>query len=284
MQKPLCGSQKEHLSQIFQILFLQSNLVKRTTLLMFSGVLQVTDLNDFLGPSQACIKPTEIKKDDVKEDTTLRLDAGTGRYMEVSKDGEEKTLETASVSLNDCLACSGCITSAESVLITSQSHHDLLNALREKNVAGENGKATLKTVVVTLSPQSRASFAAKYNISPLTVHKKLASFFTGLGVDFVFDSSFGRDFSLLESAKEFVERFKRKRESNSEFSTELPMLASACPGWICYAEKTHSYLLPYISVVKSPQQVMGIFGEEVSCQTTESDARSSVSRDSDALL
>lgn len=34
----------------------------------------------------------------------------------------------------------------------------------------------------------------------------------------------------------------------------LPMLASACPGWVCYAEKTHgSYILPYISTTKSPQ-------------------------------
>lgn len=34
----------------------------------------------------------------------------------------------------------------------------------------------------------------------------------------------------------------------------LPMLASACPGWVCYAEKTHGdYILPYISSTKSPQ-------------------------------
>ena len=34
----------------------------------------------------------------------------------------------------------------------------------------------------------------------------------------------------------------------------LPMLASACPGWVCYAEKTHGdYVLPYISTTKSPQ-------------------------------
>ena len=32
------------------------------------------------------------------------------------------------------------------------------------------------------------------------------------------------------------------------------MLASACPGWVCYAEKTHgSFILPYISTTKSPQ-------------------------------
>ncbi|CAO2642320.1 Cytosolic iron-sulfur assembly component 3 [Lemmus lemmus] len=36
------------------------------------------------------------------------------------------------------------------------------------------------------------------------------------------------------------------------------MLASACPGWICYAEKTHgNFILPYISTARSPQQVMG---------------------------
>ena len=36
------------------------------------------------------------------------------------------------------------------------------------------------------------------------------------------------------------------------------MLTSACPGWICYAEKTHgNFILPYISKVKSPQTVMG---------------------------
>ena len=29
-------------------------------------------------------------------------------------------------------------------------------------------------------------------------------------------------------------------------------------GWVCYAEKTHgTFILPYISTVRSPQQVMG---------------------------
>ena len=38
---------------------------------------------------------------------------------------------------------------------------------------------------------------------------------------------------------------------------KLPMLASVCPGWICYAEKTHGFILPYVSQTKSPQQIMG---------------------------
>lgn len=39
-----------------------------------------------------------------------------------------------------------------------------------------------------------------------------------------------------------------------ERSSTLPMLASACPGWVCYAEKTHGDLvLPFISTARSPQ-------------------------------
>ncbi|NWR46509.1 NARFL factor, partial [Regulus satrapa] len=74
------------------------------------------------------------------------------------------------------------------------------------------------------------------------------------GVHYVFDTTFSRNFSLLESQREFLRRFHRQAEDKKA----LPMLASACPGWICYAEKTHgSFIIPHISTTKSPQQVMG---------------------------
>ncbi|NXB45523.1 NARFL factor, partial [Leucopsar rothschildi] len=74
------------------------------------------------------------------------------------------------------------------------------------------------------------------------------------GVHYVFDTTFSRNFSLLESQQEFVRRFHRQADDKKA----LPMLASACPGWICYAEKTHgSFIIPHISTTKSPQQVMG---------------------------
>ncbi len=41
------------------------------------------------------------------------------------------------------------------------------------------------------------------------------------------------------------------------------MVFCALAGWICYAEKTHgSYILPYISTTKSPQQIMGSLVKE----------------------
>ncbi|ORY48185.1 iron hydrogenase, partial [Rhizoclosmatium globosum] len=158
------------------------------------------------------------------------------------------------ISLNDCLACSGCITSAESILVASQSHQDVYAALASNASSPPDQR---KTIVITLSPQSRASFAAKYNLSPLSVHQRLYGFFTKLGCDHVVDASFARDFSLIESAREFVRRYRSVNGNGISGEGIMPMLASACPGWICYAEKTHDYILPNISTTKSPQQIMG---------------------------
>jgi iron only hydrogenase large subunit-like protein len=103
-------------------------------------------------------------------------------------------------------------------------------------------------VIISVSPQSRASLAVRYKLTPSVVHRKLAFFFKSIGVSHTLDTAFSRDISLLESAREFVDRYKAKSG---------PMLSSACPGWICYAEKTHPNLISYISTTKSPQQVMG---------------------------
>uniref|UniRef100_A0A3B1IFP5 Nuclear prelamin A recognition factor-like n=1 Tax=Astyanax mexicanus TaxID=7994 RepID=A0A3B1IFP5_ASTMX len=175
-----------------------------------------------------------------------------GSYFQVNQDGQRQKLEKAKITLNDCLACSGCITSAESILITQQSHEELYRVLR-LNQQSSGGEQKV-VVVVSVSPQSRASLAARYGLSSSETARRLTAFFKNLGVQYVFDTGFSRTFSLLESQREFLERFARKEEDKKA----LPMLASACPGWICYAEKTHGdFILPYISSTRSPQQMMG---------------------------
>lgn len=76
-----------------------------------------------------------------------------------------------------------------------------------------------------------------------------------LGFAYVWDTTFARHLALLEHVREFQER--RAGEAGG-----LPMLSSACPGWICYAEKTHKDILPFISRTKSPQQIMGTLVKE----------------------
>lgn len=94
----------------------------------FSSAVILGDLNDFITPSQACIKPVETPKV-TERDATVKIDGGN--YYQVGKDGVETKMETASISLTDCLACSGCITSAESVLITLQNHQEIFQILKE---------------------------------------------------------------------------------------------------------------------------------------------------------
>ncbi|TBU29626.1 iron hydrogenase [Dichomitus squalens] len=235
----------------------------------FSGALTLTDLNDFITPSQACIKPVEQTNKPEPQDagaaaTQIQVDS-SGSYYEVSTNaptagqtaGKQK-LTTAEISLNDCLACSGCITSAESVLITMQSHAEVLNVL-ENNPP--HSSPNHKLPVISIAPQCLASLAASIsssssqNVSLLQVLRRVSAFCKEvLGFAHVFDTTFARHITLLEHAKEFTER------KNGE--GKLPMLASACPGWVCYAEKTHAEMLPFISRTKSPQQVMGTLVKE----------------------
>lgn len=143
------------------------------------------------------------------------------------------------------------------------SEQELINAIKKNKQAPDD----IKIIVISLSPQSVASLSGKYNISPIDCMRKLEWFFKvhlmdkyGLGRSsnrlFLADTSFSREFSLIESAREFCGR--KWRDDSNDSSISLPLLASSCPGWICYAEKTHgNFILPYISTTKSPQQIMG---------------------------
>ncbi|XP_028843447.1 cytosolic Fe-S cluster assembly factor narfl isoform X2 [Denticeps clupeoides] len=214
----------------------------------FSGVLQLTDLDDFITPSQECVQPVKVEKKRGASLAKIRIE-DDGSYFQVDSDGGRQKLERAKITLDDCLACSGCITSAESVLVAQQSHQELRKVLHHNQ-----NSSVQRVVVVSISPQSRASLAAHFGMSSSDAGRRLTSFFKNLGVHYVFDTSFSRVFSLLESQREFIRRFHRKEEDQKA----LPMLSSACPGWICYAEKTHGdFILPYISTTRSPQQMMG---------------------------
>lgn len=289
----------------------------------FSGALTLTDLNDYLGPSQACIKPVEgadAPSQDQAGSSEHALDPAAsastqiaidhdGSYYESSaapsssstaaaasaaadtanKPRQRTKLETAEISLNDCLACSGCVTSAESVLITMQSQEEMRRAIAEINESHTN-----KLLVASISTQSLASLSAKYTFQqqqqasssasnnqantstaaestlPLRVLLYRISHFlkTAFGFDHVYDTTFARHIALKEHQREFFERRHNARKRahlassvDDDDGPTLPMLASACPGWICYAEKTHGELLPYISTTKSPQQVAGVIAK-----------------------
>lgn len=218
----------------------------------YSATLRIGDLNDYIAPSQGCV--VSLKGSLNKPSTKLNI----SQIKERGQSGANiPETEPVKISLKDCLACSGCITSAETVMLEKQSLDEFLSNI-------DKGK----TVIVSLSPQSRASLAVYFGLSPLQVFKKLTTFLKSMNVKAVYDTSSGRDLTLVESCNEFIARYKQKHASVDERErTSLPIISSACPGWICYAEKTlGSYILPYISSVKSPQQTMGAIIKHHVCQ------------------
>lgn len=217
----------------------------------FSPALRIGDLNDFIAPSQACIVSLKgFNKTDKKKPDKV----------EVSIADRQVKSEPVKISLKDCLACSGCVTSAETVMLEKQGLDEFLSNINK-------GKA----VIVSVSPQSRTSIAAHFGISPVQAFKKLTRFFKSLGVRAIFDTSCSRDLTLVESCVEFITRYRQNQLVDDERSkSSLPMIASACPGWICYAEKQlGSFVLPYISSVKSPQQTIGTIIKRYVCQDME---------------
>jgi iron only hydrogenase large subunit-like protein len=85
-----------------------------------------------------------------------------------------------------------------------------------------------------------------------SVYLKLHTFFTQiLPFEAVFDTNLGREIALVEGAREFQSRWLSKQS--------LPVISASCPGWICYAEKTHHAVLPHLSGIRSPQQLIGAF-------------------------
>ncbi|XP_049764679.1 probable cytosolic Fe-S cluster assembly factor CPIJ010948 [Schistocerca cancellata] len=220
----------------------------------FSGALQLTNLDDYITPSQECIKPVEIKKTNTGTGAKIKIQ-DDGAYTQIQQGGAEQRLQKVEITLADCLACSGCITSAESVLISQQSHEELERIFTEKREQVAAGSGQAKFIVISLSVQPVLSLAEAFHIDPEDAARKLTGYFKSQGADLVLDMRLAEDIVLIESQKEFIDRYKKAENGTSEC---LPVLASTCPGWVCYAEKTHGPLvLPYMSSVKSPQQVMG---------------------------
>ncbi|KAI1375671.1 cytosolic Fe-S cluster assembly factor NAR1 [Hypoxylon crocopeplum] len=251
-----------------------------------SAILSADDLNDFISPGVACIKPVE----------TLPAvppphPSASDLEHEVILDGQHNATSNADanapaqISLTDCLACSGCVTSAEAVLVSLQSHAELLSVLdgapglrvvRKDDGSSGFGVEGLedpdaKLFVASVSPQTRASLAAVagQGVSEHDAGRMIAQLLMGAeglraggrwnnAFTWVVDTNAAREACLVLGAEEALE---------ASTAVAKPILTSSCPGWVCYAEKTHPHVLPHISRVKSPQAVTGTLLKTVLSRT-----------------
>ena len=143
----------------------------------------------------------------------------------------------------DCSLCGQCIT------------HCPVGALRERDDTEKLWKAIAdpnKTVVVQVAPAVRAAFGESLGLTreQATVGK-IFDALKKMGVDYVFDTSFSADLTIMEEANEFLERYQKGE------LRDRPMFTSCCPGWIRFIKSQFPELVPQLSSAKSPMQMFG---------------------------
>ena len=165
---------------------------------------------------------------------------------DVEGTGSRTTVNVAAlrdITSSECVLCGQCIT------------HCPVGALKERDDIGKLFDAIEdpdKTVVVQVAPAVRAAWGEGLGLSreEATVGK-IFDALKKLGADYVFDTSFAADLTIMEEANEFIERYTKGELA------KYPMFTSCCPGWVRYIKSRHPELVGQLSTAKSPMQMFG---------------------------
>ena len=165
---------------------------------------------------------------------------GTGAHTTVGVSGG-RTIQEA-----DCALCGQCIT------------HCPVNALRSRDdtkaIFGLGGALNdpNKIVVVQVAPAVRAAWGEVFDLPPeVATEKRLVTALKRIGVDYVFDTNFSADLTIMEEGTEFLQRMQDGTQH------KWPMFTSCCPGWVRFLKSQYPDMVGELSTAKSPQQMFG---------------------------
>ena len=134
-----------------------------------------------------------------------------------------------------------------------------VGALHEENMTWSVVQALAdpdKVVIVQTAPAVRAALGEEFGLEPGTlVTGRMVAALRRLGFDYVFDTDFAADLTIMEEGAELLDRIKRYLDGDK--TVKLPILTSCCPGWVNFIESQFQDLLDVPSSAKSPQQMFG---------------------------
>ena len=112
-----------------------------------------------------------------------------------------------------------------------------------------------KTVVVQTAPAVRVALGEEFGMDPGTiVTGKMAAALRRIGFDYVFDTDWSADLTIMEEGTELLHRVAKVLNGEK---VAMPQFTSCCPAWIMFMEKNFPDLLDNLSTAKSPQQMFG---------------------------
>ena len=162
---------------------------------------------------------------------------GTGSHTTVGVSGARKLGDS------DCTFCGQCVT------------HCPVGGLQERDDTGKVYDALAdpnKITVVQVAPAVRAAWAESYHLDPsFATAGRMVTALKELGFDYVFDTNFAADLTIMEEGSEFIERFTHRDRYT------WPMFTSCCPGWVRFLKGQFPRYTNNLSTAKSPQQMFG---------------------------
>ena len=156
---------------------------------------------------------------------------------------------TVGISLNrklaesDCALCGQCVTHCPvGALRGRDDTQQVYQALKDPEI----------TTIVQVAPAVRSAWAENLGLSKeQATTGRMVSALRRLGFDYIFDTNFTADLTIMEEGSEFLHRFTHKQDY------AWPMFTSCCPGWVRFLKGQYPQYVDNLSTAKSPQQMFG---------------------------
>ena len=113
-----------------------------------------------------------------------------------------------------------------------------------------------KVVIVQTAPAVRVAIGEEFGYPAGSIMTgKLVTALKKLGFDYVFDTDFAADLTIMEEGTELLGRLEKFLAGDK--SVRLPILTSCCPAWVNFFEHQFPDMLDIPSTARSPQQMFG---------------------------